>query len=798
MAAYESSTRIACGLLLLLLLLTSSTAAAEPILTSLRHYDAFRLQAKNNVTRKGNVDVVRVVDVDTIYHNHSELAFCHIPALMPLTIVNNDNEENDGTKTTSTSRTTENAYAPFTDIAGIALAVQHFNSGNGTIVTEVEGIDKRCNVRFTYEILDTENSMKQAVNDIIELVSRDSSSSSSSSNNNNGDQGDAVLYQDQDHQNQDLQREQLTPCAFLGEYFSSVSISSSMISGLNEYPQFSPLSTSSTLDNKNQFGLFGRLIPSDNGTAKSLVKYLQTMDINHFAVLHVDDAYGSAYAFSLQEAVAQINADSGTHIIIEAIAIPYEMVLLTPETLRQRIKNVAETKFRFIVGILFANQFEPVMEEAYRQGIVGDRMHSWIFTDGVSNDFFASKRYPKGSPLHLATTGTGLIGVNPGYAPIYGNFSRAIRELDNEEDLEYIASTLPKYNDGGDDWAFPIKEFKLREALNIGAPLLYDTVIAYGLAACDAVAANDKANDNDSKTLNDDMTYFTGPQLYNQMLQTTFEGASGRIVLDPATGTRDATTAIFTITNIIATTVENDDDDDEENFDENTTNTKDNSNENDDGMSVVTFSLTVTNVLQNGEWANIAGESYIFNDGTSNVPPSLPIIKVDENFSSPAMRAFCISMGALVMLASTGFAVWTHLNRNRRVVKASQPIFLHMICAGTFLMGASIIPLSVDDQVATERGCDVACTIYPWLFVNGFVIAFTALLVKTRRINKILNQPNFRRVQVTPFDVIKIMLFFVLCKFTNVAIAVVVIFSLFSLSTEPTDVYFCCSLLSLM
>jgi hypothetical protein len=118
-------------------------------------------------------------------------------------------------------------------------------------------------------------------------------------------------------------------------------------------------------------------------------------------------------------------------------------------------------------------------------------------------------------------------------------------------------------------------------------------------------------------------------------------------------------------------------------------------------------------------------------------------------------------MGAFVMLVSAGFACWTQVNSNHRVVRASQPIFLHIICIGTFLMGASIVPLTVDEQVASKHGCDIACQIYPWLLLNGFVIAFSALFTKTHRINKIMKQPNFKRIKVTPFDVMRPMLFFV-------------------------------------
>ena len=389
-----------------------ATADAVPILTTLRHYDA----AHSNSTRTrrvGNVDVVDVLRTpdeqqqQQYPHPHTELAYCHLPVLMPLTIVRN-NAEN----TTTTTRTITNAYAPVTDIAAIALAVQHFNAGDGTIVPELEGIDQRCNIRLTYEILDTENSMKKAVNEMIGLVARQEEE------------------QEQEQQNTSMtkkQQQQRLPCAIVGEYYSSASIPTSMVSGLRDLPQFSPLSTSSALDNKNQYELFGRLIPSDDGTAQALVQFFQFLGtttnnsgnvdgddgggntIHHFAVLHVDDAYGSAFAFSLQEAAARTAS-----MTITTVSIPIEREKLTPDVIRQRIQLIRETEYRYIVGILFSDQFEPVMEEAYRQGIAGDSLHNWIFTDGLTNDFFLQKRYPQDSPLHLVTSGSGLIGVNPG------------------------------------------------------------------------------------------------------------------------------------------------------------------------------------------------------------------------------------------------------------------------------------------------------------------------------------------------------------------------------------------------
>ena len=50
---------------------------------------------------------------------------------------------------------------------------------------------------------------------------------------------------------------------------------------------------------------------------------------------------------------------------------------------------------------------------------------------------------------------------------------------------------------------------------------------------------------------------------------------------------------------------------------------------------------------------------------------------------------------ALCMASSIACAIWTQLNRSDRVVKASQPFFLLIICAGCLIMASSIIPLSI-------------------------------------------------------------------------------------------------------
>jgi len=105
-------------------------------------------------------------------------------------------------------------------------------------------------------------------------------------------------------------------------------------------------------------------------------------------------------------------------------------------------------------------------------------------------------------------------------------------------------------------------------------------------------------------------------------------------------------------------------------------------------------------------------------------------------------------------VTSIGFACWVAYNRTIRVVKASQPIFLIIICTGTLLMGGGIYPLGIDDEIASIQGCNIACMASPWLFGLGFSCSFSALFAKTLRVNKLFGAANsFQRIKVTVKDV---------------------------------------------
>jgi gamma-aminobutyric acid type B receptor len=116
-------------------------------------------------------------------------------------------------------------------------------------------------------------------------------------------------------------------------------------------------------------------------------------------------------------------------------------------------------------------------------------------------------------------------------------------------------------------------------------------------------------------------------------------------------------------------------------------------------------------------------------------------------------------------VGSVGFASWTIVNRKKRVVAASQPFFLCLLCFGCFVLGSSLIVVPIDHGSSNMTLCDghgdldpcgKACTATVWLVSLGLSISFSALFAKTWRINRIMkNSMKLKRITVTVWDMLK-------------------------------------------
>mmetsp|Transcript_28701 Transcript_28701/g.53060 ORF Transcript_28701/g.53060 Transcript_28701/m.53060 type:complete len:899 (-) Transcript_28701:897-3593(-) len=624
------------------------------------------LAANPPISTDGNVNIINTGD-----NNSEPIALCYLPYLFPFTT-------GDGTPS--------NDKGQYEGLAAIFLAMEHLNTGNGELVPELNGINQRCPLRFTTKAFDTEMQQSVGVNHIITLTDRS-------------------------------RTQELLPSAILGAASSKVSIPTSIISGLRGFPQVSPSSTSAALDDKSQYKLFGRTIPNDDGTAIPLVEKLTSWNVRYIAVLHVDDAYGNAFAKGIRLAAQRDTPD----LRVETMEIT---IGADDDKISDAIQQLKQTDFTFFFGIVWSKEFvDRIMTEAYNQGIAGTGRHTWLFSDAMGSSVIG-RGFPIGSKLEKAYRGTGVlsaVGGIRGINVVYDKLTRSMQQLGgNEEDRSYLDSHFPRdYPDGKVvNHSIITDQEAFLKVPGLVAPFVYDSIVALGIASCGLLEISDNTD------------YFTGEELFQALLNTTFDGASGSIILDPDTGTRDPRSALFSLTNFI--------DDDDASIDQ--------------GM--VQFKRIETDLFKSGEWEPLV--PYTFNNGASDIPLDLPILNTNSNYLSAGLKAIGLILCGIIIALALSFGYWTYRNSGRQVVRSSQPIFLYIISAGTLLMGLSIIPLTIDLGVTDQKGADAACMAFPWLLAVGFSLTFSALFTKTRRINQIMRSTaRFERVKVTAVDVIK-------------------------------------------
>lgn len=68
---------------------------------------------------------------------------------------------------------------------------------------------------------------------------------------------------------------------------------------------------------------------------------------------------------------------------------------------------------------------------------------------------------------------------------------------------------------------------------------------------------------------------------------------------------------------------------------------------------------------------------------------------------------------------------------------ASQPVFLYLICAGTFVMASSVFTLGIEDDIASDELTSVTCMASYWLYSLGFTAVISTLFSKMWMIGQV-------------------------------------------------------------
>jgi hypothetical protein len=245
----------------------------------------------------------------------------------------------------------------------VMLAAHHLNTGDDSIVPQLEGLSDSCSIRFLVEGVDDQGSVSGGLAGIIDQVRRDPSGPKP------------------------------PPCAFIGAVYSSSSIPTSTVTGVLGYPQISHSATSSRLDDKSQYPLFGRTVPSDEGNAVPLIIYFyEVLQIRHLAVINDNGAYGNAFVDGMRRAARMYAPD------LEIQQMP---VTNDDFAIAAAIESLKRTKFRFVFTLVFGqNTHDAIMLEAYKQNVAGNGLHNWFYGDTFGG--LNGRVLEKGSPLQLA------------------------------------------------------------------------------------------------------------------------------------------------------------------------------------------------------------------------------------------------------------------------------------------------------------------------------------------------------------------------------------------------------------
>lgn len=480
-----------------------------------------------------------------------------------------------------------------------------------------------------------------------------------------------------------------------------------------------------------QFPLFARTVPSDVDNAVPIVKFFRhKLNATHLSILYVNNGYGNAFADDLKLAALTHTPD----LMIEEHELS-EKANTNPQLVTNVIHEIKDSQFSYIFAALNEEIIDAVMEEAYHQGVAGNGVHNWFFSNSFGD--IDDRTFEKNSPLHLAYRGVGRMTVSGGHAGMssFDTFACNLRTLrSSPPDLDYLASLLPQknfknfVNQNGitskdkntpfiyeQDFMDPVPKMAERTSP------AYEAAVSLGLAACGVVANG---------------LPLTGRNHYEQLVNTSFLGVESDVEFLQS-GTRDPNTTLFAIENEVEKEVIV-------------------SDENGTMKRMIQFHTVVTEIYARNEFEHL--EDYIFSDGSTIIPQNdlIPPEDVDHQYIHTPLKIVAFFMFFIILALSVRCIVWTEKNKTKRVVRASQPLFLRIICIGVIIFASAIVPLNIDDRIATADGCTVSCNFFYWLFFMGFAIMFSALFTKIYRVNQILNNPvKFRRVKVTVKDVIK-------------------------------------------
>ncbi|KAI2509762.1 G-protein coupled GABA receptor [Fragilaria crotonensis] len=497
------------------------------------------------------------------------------------------------------------------------------------------------------------------------------------------------------------------PMAIVGCTYSRENKAVAVMTGVYGVPHITPFSGSTELDNGATFPTFARIIPNDQADARLVVHHMRSLGVTNFGVIHVHEEQGINYAKHLHEAGAGMSI---TTVSFE----PSD-----PKSMEAAIQTLKAANLKYFYGLALGED-EQLLRSVAEAGITGPG-YFWMMNDtGLDG-----KEFDADDPIVEALNGIGYKTMDP---DVTGNMETNFMgfQFDSELQEEFISAMKNL-----DRKTF--SDFNLTENVpeySWWVTLSYDAIIASGLAACSI-----------------QKEIFTNIEFFEAVTNVEFDGASGKVRLDPKTQSRDVNTVRYALMNMLT----------------------------DSQGSVgdkLRFQARVASHydLSSSDKAAVQVTPFIFADNSTTPPDQLPPLEVDQSLIGQGIRISGLVLCGLTILNAVGWMLFTRYYRRSKVIRGSQPPFLYMLCVGVIVMATSIIPMGLQEPVS-KQALDVACMSQLWLLSAGFTTIFSALFCKLWRLNKLLaSAKRFKRVQIEVKDVLYPFAILLVLNFTLLAV----------------------------
>lgn len=293
------------------------------------------------------------------------------------------------------------------------------------------------------------------------------------------------------------------PFAIAGNLFSSITSQVTARASTMAIVQASGTATSMALESSE---LFTRTIPTNAQDARAVMTYYASIGVDRVASICINGPYGIQFNKAIQDE---------TH----ALGISLVFFLVERENVDELLmKALKESQARHV----FAMVLEGEVKSAHKHEVIGHPDYRWMVPDLaclLDPGFGLGTWQRDGSRCcnaAMAFHGLGMINLHM-VSDGQEMFNRAFTQLSHDpvQQQDIIAKT-----------PYP-QHFSNFSFYDVFPPFLChfpvcESVIAMGLAACNTPGL------------------FTGPELFEQLLQTSFEGLSGTVSFNNKTGTRNA------------------------------------------------------------------------------------------------------------------------------------------------------------------------------------------------------------------------------------------------------------------